>query len=255
LICDVGESAFWGVVIAITLFWWRPLAATTRFIDLVSYFLGFLSLIVGLFAFYAVQAEKLQIIDRMLIKSSIVDIQFDTFLETAKLCERVSHSPFRPPATKKAECHKLNQYVDTLKFNPEFLPELTPLPELNLLEYSDPGISALAQRVRQRVIETRDLIDRYAADQKTHWKIELLEELFKQLALSVFAFAFGLGVARRSIDLVRDLPPRFRAPFNRLDRIVRRKIRRGRRRIGLISRLSRLRYRATNFHQVIDLPE
>jgi hypothetical protein len=148
----------------------------------------------------------------------------------------VSHSPFRPTAAKKAECDKLNKYVGTLKFNPEFLPELMRLPELNLTDYSDPDVSALAQRVRQRVTETHELIDRIGADKKTHWKIELLEELFQQLALPMFAF--GLGVARRGID-IRDLPPRFRAPFNRLDRIVGRKIRRGRRRIGLLSRRSK----------------
>jgi hypothetical protein len=237
LLWDVSQSALWGAVIAIILFWWRPRPATTRFIDLVSYFLGFLSLIVGLFAFYNSRDEKQGSFDRMQIKSSIHDIQFDTIVETWKLCERVPHSPYRPPAAKKAECDKLIKYVDTLdaglKFNPQLLPDLLRLPELNLSDYSDPDVSALAQRVNQRVIETREQIDRYGTDLNTHWRMELLEEIFKKLALTVFAFAFGLGLARRGIDLVRDLPPRFRVPFHRLDRVLRRRLRRGRRRLGL----------------------
>lgn len=245
MVWDVIQSALWGVAIATVAFWWRPRSATARFIDLASYFLGFLSLIVGLFAFYNSRDEKLRILDRMVIKSNIVDVQFDTSVETMKLCERVPHSPYRPAATKRAECDKLSKYVDTLnaplRFNPELLPELMRLPDLNLADYSDPDVLALAQRVRQRVTETRELIDRYGTDLKTHWRMELLEEIFKELALPAFAFAFGLGLARRAIDLVRDLRPRFRTPFQRIDRIVRRRLRRGRRSIGLLlSRRNRL---------------
>lgn len=75
---QIIEAALWGVAIAIGVFWWRSTPATTRFIDLASYFLGSLTLIVGLFAFYNSHGEKLQIVDRMLIKSNIVDIQFET---------------------------------------------------------------------------------------------------------------------------------------------------------------------------------
>jgi hypothetical protein len=143
----------------------------------------------------------------------------------------VPHSPYRPAAAKRAECDKLTKYVGTLKFNPElFLPKLTRLPKLNLADYSDPDVSTLAQRVQQRVIETREVIDRYGTNLKTHWRMELLQEIFKELALPVFAFAFGLGLARRTIDLVRDLPLRFR--IQRIDRIARRRLRRGRRCIG-----------------------
>ncbi|MET4390412.1 hypothetical protein ABIB73_006194 [Bradyrhizobium sp. F1.4.3] len=232
---QVIEAALWGVAIAIGAFWWRSTPATTRFIDLASYFLGFLTVIVGLFTFYNSHHEKLRIIDRMQIKSNIVDVQFDTTVEAWKLCLRVPHSPYRPTLIRLAECDKLNKYVGALKFNPDlFLPELTRLPELNLTDYSDPDVSTLAQRVQRRVIETNKLIDSYGTDLKSHWQMEALEEIFKELALPVFAFAFGLGLARRAIDLVRELPQRFRAPFQRIDRIVRRKLRRSRRCTGVL---------------------
>jgi len=103
LVWEVSESAAWGVVVAISLFWWLPLPATTRFIDLVSYFLGFLSLIVGLFAFYSTEGEKLQTIDRMLINSSIVDIQWDTKgwsrISRLKLCLSAAQIVWRASIT------------------------------------------------------------------------------------------------------------------------------------------------------------
>jgi hypothetical protein len=49
-----------------------------------------------------------------------------------------------------------------------------------------------------------------------------IEFLFKDLALQLLAFAFGLGIGRRTIDLYLTLPERIKKPVQRLEDVINR---------------------------------
>lgn len=203
-----------------------------RLIDLISFFFGALALLGGLFSSYHYRGEMLQSMDQLWARSTVVDIAFDAGVSTMLLCERVPHTPFRPPASKKAECDKLDQYLKGLRFDP-LIP--TPLRLPNVTDYNDPDVRKIAEHVFERVNEANRQIGEYERGRLTHWKITTLEALFRDAALPVLAFAFGLGVARRTIDLYLTLPPWLQRPTKLLLRAMRRMSRRGRRRLILLA--------------------
>jgi hypothetical protein len=214
LFWDVAGASFSGVAIAFFTYWLlsnQPYSL--RLIDFVSFSFGFLALIAGLFASYRYREDLLRTIDQLLIKSNVVDIAFDTSVDTMRLCTRIPHTPYRPAPSRKAECDKLDQYVASLKFDPR-IP--TALPLLNIVAFNDPVVRDLAEKTLARVKDTNREISEYNIDLDLTSRAEFWEALFRDLALPVLGVAFGLGVGRRIIDLYVSLPPRLKAPFQRL---------------------------------------
>jgi hypothetical protein len=159
---EVVTATLAGFSIALLVFWLLSYENySVRLIDLVSFLLGFLALIGGLFSSFHYRADLLQSIDRLWARSSIVDIAFDASVDIMRLCTRVPHTPFRPPATRTADCDKLDQYLIGLKFDPN-VPAALRLPDV--ADYSDPtGVAALNLGKR----EGKDLV--YMGKVGTGW--------------------------------------------------------------------------------------
>jgi hypothetical protein len=62
----------------------------------------------------------------------------------------------------------------------------------------------------------------YVETSKAHGRMTAVEFLFKDLALQLLAFAFGLGIGRRTIDLYLTLPERIKKPVQRLEYLINR---------------------------------
>jgi hypothetical protein len=197
-------------------------------IDLASFLLGFMAFVGAIFASYNARNQLLEAIDRLAIKSAVTDISFDTTVESFKICERVKHTPYKPPAIRKTECDRLNRYIGNLSFDPA-----TPFPLRvpNWENYTDPETRKLAERTFSRVDGVNVQIEAFLRDLKTNSTAGALENLFREISLPILAFAFGLGVARRSIDLYLVLPPRLKMPVDKWLAFLRRLLRRGYRRL------------------------
>jgi hypothetical protein len=193
--------------------------------------LGLLALIGGLFSSFHYQGDMLQSVDRLWVRSSVVDIAWDGAVDIMRLCVRLPHTPFRPPASRQPECNKLNQYLSRLKFDPDTILTLQ-LP--NVSDYHDPDVRGVADHILERVNEANRQIETYNRDRFEHSKTTFIEALFRDVALPVLAFAFGLGVARRLFDLYLALPTRLQEPINAVPVCMRRLFRRGRRKIWRI---------------------
>jgi hypothetical protein len=232
LVWDTLEGAVFGFALAFVIYWALNYAAhAIRLIDLASFALGFVALIGGLLAWAHSRGTHLESLDQLIIKSAIVDISFDTTVESFKICDRVRHTPYKPRAINKEECGRLNRYVGSLSFDPI---TVAPLRVPNAESYTDPEVRKLAEQTFARVEEVNGQIAAFVQNHQTYWKTEVLDGLVREISLPIFAFAFGLGVARRTIDLYLVLPPRVKAPVERCLKFARRLVRRSRRRISLL---------------------
>ena len=238
---DVLTGTLAGLLVAFVVFWFLSYQTySIRLIDLASFLLGFLALIGGLFSSFHYQGGLLQSIDRLWVRSSVIDIAFDGTVDMMRLCTRIPHTPFRPPARRQSECDKLNQYLIGLKFDPDTISTLR-LP--NVADYNDPEVRKVADHVLEGVNEANRQIETYNRDQFEQSKTTFIEALFRDLALPVLAFAFGLGVGRRVIDFYLALPSRLLEPIKTAFSCMLRLSRRGRRKIWRIVWLVQRRLR------------
>jgi hypothetical protein len=78
-------------------------------------------------------------------------------------------------------------------------------------------IHGIAENVSARVKEANEKIARYVEDSEAHGRTTAIEFLFNDLSLQLLAFAFGLGIGRRTIDLYLTLPAPFKKPVQQLE--------------------------------------
>jgi hypothetical protein len=197
----VIATAF-GFAVAFVIYLWRSSRGALRFIDLVSFAIGFLALCAGLFAVYNYKGDSAKNNHRWTFKLALTEATLDTQFDMITYCERIPHTPYSVPPIRTAECKKLEQYLKTLKVNEEFPIALQP-PNLDL--YTDSIVQRLARHAADSVASANEAIRAYNQDVQYHAKLTLLESLFRELALPVLAWAFGLGIGRRTIDLYRDM--------------------------------------------------
>jgi hypothetical protein len=203
IVSDVVIATVFGFVAAFAIYWWFSKSrGALRFIDLVSFGIGFLAICAGLFAVYQYKSESTKYQHHWAFKLDASEASLDTRFDMLKSCERIPHTPYRLPPIRIAECEKFEQYLKTLGVNDEFPMPLV-LPDVAL--YTDPIVQRLAQNVAKSVASANAAIKAYNEDVAHHDKLTLLEGIFRELALPVLAWAFGLGFGRRTIDLYRDL--------------------------------------------------
>jgi hypothetical protein len=218
LIGSVIESALTGLVVAIIIYWsLSKQRYALRLIDLISFAFGFLAFGTGLFSAYLYQEDSRRDWSALTVRDVISDMQFDAVSAWDKVCDKIPHTPYQVPSARKIECAKLRTYVRQLKAEPQ---HLIRYPSHNIDSFSDSGVRALAEQVAAQVKEVNDENNAYSAELEIGFKVKFFESAFRELSLPVLAFAFGLGVARRTIDLYGDLPKHFQA---RLKGIVPRK--------------------------------
>jgi hypothetical protein len=231
LVWKTLESALLGLALAFVVYRGMHCAAySLRLIDLASFSLGFVALVGALFAAYSSRGALLENVDRLIVRSTILDISFDTTVSTLKICHRVKHTPYRPSVRNKEECDRLRRYVESLAFDP-ITPSALRIPDAE--DYSDPKVRSLAHQTFARVDEANKLIEGFVRDRQTRRTTEALDGLVREISLPIVAFAFGLGAGRRTIDLYLVLPQQQKLSFDRWFMALKRLLRRTRRRIRL----------------------
>jgi hypothetical protein len=203
IVSDVVIATAFGFVAAFAIYWWFSKSrGALRFIDLVSFGIGFLAICAGLFAVYHYNSESTKNQHHWAFKLDASEASLDAHIDMLTSCERIPHTPYRLLPIRIAECEKLAQYLKTLKINYEFpMPLVLP----NVTSYTDPIVQRLAQNVAKSVANANVAIKAYNEDVAHHDKLTFLDGIFRELALPVLAWAFGLGFGRRTIDLYRDL--------------------------------------------------
>lgn len=208
IVSDVVISTALGFAFAFAIYWWFSKSrGALRFIDLVSFAIGFLAICAGLFAVYHYRGDDAKTQHRWMFKLDVSEANLDTRIDMMASCERVPHSPYAVPAIRITECQMLTRYLSNLKVNDEFPIALYPP---NVASYTDPIIKRLAMRVAESVASANEAIKAYNEDVQHQIKFEAWESIFRELALPVLAWAFGLGIGRRTIDLFLDLSDRSR---------------------------------------------
>jgi len=203
IVSDVAIATLFGFLVAFVIYWWHSRSRSSlRFIDLVSFGVGFLAICAGLFAVYHDKSDSTKNHHRWMFKLDALEASLDARFDMLQSCERVPHTPYRLTQTRIAECEKLEQFLKTLKVNDEFP---LPLASLDVASYTDPVVRRLAQNVAKSVASANEAIKAYNEDVAHQDKLTVLEGIFRELALPVLAWAFGLGFGRRTIDLYRDL--------------------------------------------------
>jgi hypothetical protein len=203
IVSDVVIATAFGFAVAFVIYWWRSRSrGALRFIDLLSFAIGFLAICAGLFAVYNYKGDSAKNNHRLTFKIALTRASLDTQFDMMKYCERIPHTPYSVPPVRIAECKKLEQYLKTLKANDDFPTELYPT---NVALYTDPIVQSLARNVAESVADANKSIKAYNDDVISHANLTFLESIFRELALPVLAWAFGLGLGRRTIDLYRDM--------------------------------------------------
>ncbi|MGJ5044165.1 hypothetical protein [Bradyrhizobium sp. HKCCYLRH1062] len=203
IVSDVAIATVFGFAAAFAVYWWFSKSrGALRFIDLVSFGIGFLAISAGLFAVYGYKSESTKNHHHLTFKLDATEASLDAHFDMLKICDRIPHTPYRLAPIRIAECEKLDQHLKTLKVNDDFPMPLVPP---DVASYTDPVVQRLAQNVAKSVADANEVIKAYNEDVAHHGKLTFLEGIFRELALPVLAWAFGLGLGRRTIDLYRDL--------------------------------------------------
>lgn len=224
LIWDTLVSAALGFALAYAIYGYLARAPySLRLIDLASFFLGFVALVGAVISSYNARNVFRESIDRIAIGSAIADLSVQTRIASIRICDRVKHSPYKPPAARSVECERLNRYVDNLSFDPT-APIALRIP--NWVSYADPVSQGLAKQTFARAEDINRQIEEFVRETYSNSTAGVLEVLFKEISISILAFAFGLGVARRIIDFYLLAPPRLRILVDRRLRFSRHLFRR-----------------------------
>jgi hypothetical protein len=203
IVSDVVIATAFGFAVAFAIYWrFSKSRGALRFIDLVSFAIGFLAICAGLFAVYNYRGDSEKNNHRWTFKLDLSEASLDTHFDMMTRCERIPHTPYPVPPIRIAECEKLEQYLKTLKVNDDFPTELYPP---NVALYTDPIVQNLARHVAESVASANEAIKAYNEDVRHHANLTFWESIFREIALPVLAWAFGLGIGRRTIDLYRDL--------------------------------------------------
>jgi hypothetical protein len=173
IVSDVVIATVFGFVVAFAIYWWFSKSrGALRFIDLISFGIGFLAICSGLFAVYHYMSESTKNQRHWTFKLDASEASLDARFDMLTSCERIPHTPYRLPSIRIAECEKLEQYLKTLKVNDEFpMPLVLP----NVALYTDPIVQQLAQSVAKSVANANEAIKAYNEDVAHHDKLTFLE--------------------------------------------------------------------------------
>jgi hypothetical protein len=140
-------------------------------------------------------------LDRLDVNSAVSDNGFDEIMGLYKVCPDTRHTPFQPTKKKRDECHRLLEYLRNQQYGGPGHWNTVPPPELS--SFTVPELRDFAKEITAQVITINKAILAY--NSKTDASgVDSFEGLFLIMAIPMLAFAFGLGVGRRAIDLHSD---------------------------------------------------
>ena len=173
-----------------------------RAIDLASYAITLIALGSGLFSVGHYDERIRASWNRLDVFDKMVDQGFDDMVELFKVCPDIRHTPFRPNKQKADECHLLLEYLRTQQFGSPGHWNVAPLPDPT--PYTVPEVRDFAQRIAAHTFETNKVILAYNAKDNGLGGADPNEALFLSIAIPLAAFALGLGISRRAVDLYND---------------------------------------------------
>jgi hypothetical protein len=168
-----------------------------RAIDIVSYAIAILGFSSTLFALQHLDERTSDRFSRVEIAGEIMDILFDTGIKFTGSCSNMSKGDEHSGQCKAFQTY-MNELVRIDMFNP------SRLPPVSADQYTDPTIHGMAEEVSKAVNDTNEKISNRSSSTVFPLDRYDTEYSFLTQAISVLAFAFGMGLGRRGLDLYTD---------------------------------------------------
>jgi hypothetical protein len=183
--------------------WWIILKRrrALRALDLLSYALTVIALGSGLFAVRHYEERWQAALTRLDVNESIVDSTFDDVVDLSKVCPGVPDTPTGPSQLKIDECARLTEYFDHQQYGSRghWVPAAPP----DVSSFTISTLHHYAARLADHVNASNRTIAAYDAKMGLDFP-DYFEGRFLMMAIPILAFALGIGVSRRAIDLYND---------------------------------------------------
>jgi len=134
--------------------------------------------------------------DRVNLQSEIEDTGLDDIVAFNNVCDEVP-----PTGIKLSQCNRFRKLLQDLQ-NPDIY-QIKVLSPPDVSVFTDPDLYKLAIRVAAHVEQENKKITAYEAKDEMKG-IDDKELHFLAIAIPMLGFAFGLGLARRALDLYTD---------------------------------------------------
>jgi hypothetical protein len=172
-----------------------------RIIDLASYAMTLIALGSGLFSVRHLEERWNASLDRLHVYNAISDNGFDDVVRLYEVCPDIPHSPFQPTKKKRDECHQLLEYLRNHQYGGPG--HWNTLPPPDVPSFTVPELRDFTKEITVHVVTINKAILAYNAKTGASG-VDPYEALFLIMAIPMLAFAFGLGISRRAIDLYSD---------------------------------------------------
>jgi hypothetical protein len=169
-----------------------------RAVDLISYAITIIGLASSIFAINHIDKRWSSQFARLQITDGIADMMFDTGFQFAGYCSNTDKSQGK----HAEECQTFKAYMNELAKIDIFHP--THLPSQSASEYKDQDVHKIADEVEKQVEVINNEIGDLGFSEINGNETDVMEYRFLRNAISVLAFAFGMGLARRAFDLYAD---------------------------------------------------
>ncbi|WP_271593310.1 hypothetical protein [Bradyrhizobium sp. CCBAU 65884] len=167
-----------------------------RLVDLLSYAITVVAVISAAFSLVNDNRQWTDAIKRMQASEKRIGAGFDDVVEYSRICQ----PHLAMSSTRRAECDQLWAYLSTRLTGVPGVPSLVALPHWPA--FSNPAVSTFADKVVKRVTEANKAALAYS--QILTIGPDPAEATFRNWGAPLLAFAVGLGLARRFLDLCQD---------------------------------------------------
>jgi len=172
-----------------------------RSIDLISYAITIVALGSALFSVGRYQERLQASFERLRIHSAVADTGWDTMMGYLNACPDVRHSPFQLVGKKKSECHQFGEMLRSSQPFDFLHPNTMVVPDISI--FTVPELRTLASQLASQIQAINNNVLAYKVKSEGAG-IGFWEPIFFQIAIPLLGFAFGLGAARRTLDLYTD---------------------------------------------------
>jgi hypothetical protein len=139
-------------------------------------------------------------VERMLLTDQYVDTSWDDSMKLMSFCSPAAHSPFRITLQRQEECSRLGRMLNSHGLRDVTRLEVVPLPDTS--EFTDADSRAIADVFRDHIQSFNRAVLEF--NQKHFDTFDGSETAYLSIVIPILGFAFGLGIARRALDLIND---------------------------------------------------
>jgi len=197
---DAVGALFLGFVPVLVV--WRLLPKyrkrTQRIVDFLSYTVTLAAVGTALFSLSRYEIRSRDHLNQMMLEYGNQKIYSDTLIDLWRICPVVVDDP-----PKADDCRRMDRYLRS--WPPDGSLSFPPYPpEKN--SFVDAEMQKFAERVDNQLRKNRDAIAAYNRVRSDAFMYYDPEAIFLRILVPTLALAFGLGIARRLLDIVTDWP-------------------------------------------------